>query len=199
MVTNRNFKGVWIPKLILLDQNLTWMEKLFITEINSLDGDKGCFASNGHFSDFFGLSKQRCSQIVKRLEKKKYISVAYQIDGKRIQKRVLRIFDRGIKNTRGGYQEYAKGINTVNNTKRGQARPISLEIATQYFKQIECLNYQTEAQKFYSYYEANGWIQGKGKKIKDWKAAARGWKLRSQEFKTQQSEAKPQEIKVYKG
>ena len=32
-----------------------------------------------------------------------------------------------------------------------------------------------DAQRFFDYYEANGWVQGKGKPIKDWKAAVRIW------------------------
>jgi hypothetical protein len=36
---------------------------------------------------------------------------------------------------------------------------------------------------FFDYYEANGWTQGRNKPIKDWKAAARGWIRRSQQFK----------------
>jgi hypothetical protein len=43
---NRDFKGVWIPKDVWLDHNLTWMEKLLLVEIDSLDAEKGCFASN---------------------------------------------------------------------------------------------------------------------------------------------------------
>ena len=32
-----------------------------------------------------------------------------------------------------------------------------------------------EAERFYDYYSANGWVQGKGKPIKDWKACVRTW------------------------
>ena len=35
---NRDFKGVWIPKEVWLDDKLSWMEKLFLVEIDSLDG-----------------------------------------------------------------------------------------------------------------------------------------------------------------
>lgn len=32
-----------------------------------------------------------------------------------------------------------------------------------------------DAQYFFDFYEANGWVQGKGKPIKDWKAVVRTW------------------------
>lgn len=57
-ITNqsRDFKGVWIPAEYWLDPNLTVMEIMFITEIDSLDRGDGCFASNNHFADFFGVT-----------------------------------------------------------------------------------------------------------------------------------------------
>ena len=36
-----------------------------------------------------------------------------------------------------------------------------------------------DAQKFVDFYTANGWVQGKGKPIKDWKAAVRTWERNS--------------------
>ena len=35
--------------------------------------------------------------------------------------------------------------------------------------------YDVDAEMFIDYYEANGWVQGKGKPIKDWKACIRTW------------------------
>ena len=66
---HRDFKGIWIPKKIWLNKDLNVMEKLFLVEIDSLDNADGCFASNAHFSEFFGLSKNRCSEIIKSLER----------------------------------------------------------------------------------------------------------------------------------
>ena len=37
-----------------------------------------------------------------------------------------------------------------------------------------------DPQRFVDYYTANGWVQGKGKPIKDWKAAVRTWEQQSQ-------------------
>lgn len=40
-----------------------------------------------------------------------------------------------------------------------------------------------DAQRFLDYYAANGWVQGKGKPIRDWKACVRTWE-RSEHAKT---------------
>ncbi|GHN31103.1 hypothetical protein ME790_01740 [Lactobacillus delbrueckii] len=122
-ITNqsRDFKGVWIPAEYWLDPNLTMMEIMFITEIDSLDRGEGCFASNNHFADFFGVTPGRASQIIKSLEKKGYIELTYEREGKRVVRRlimVVRKLNGGIKYSKGGYLENAEGSNTVfSNTK----------------------------------------------------------------------------------
>lgn len=50
----RDFKGIWIPREIWLDSRLTYFEKLLLAEINSLDGENGCYASNEYLCNFFG-------------------------------------------------------------------------------------------------------------------------------------------------
>ena len=37
-----------------------------------------------------------------------------------------------------------------------------------------------DPQRFFDYYSANGWVQGKGKPIKDWKACVRTWERNTQ-------------------
>ena len=39
-----------------------------------------------------------------------------------------------------------------------------------------------EAEKFYNYFQSNGWLVGGRTKMKDWKAAARNWMLNAQKF-----------------
>lgn len=135
-ITNqsRDFKGVWIPAEYWLDPNLTMMEIVFITEIDSLDRGEGCFASNNHFADFFGVTPGRASQIVNSLKKKGYIEVTYERNGKQVVRRLIRVVRKlngvfkklngGIKNSKGGYLENAEGSNTVfsnteSNTEEG--------------------------------------------------------------------------------
>jgi len=70
----RNFKGVWIPKELLFDKNISKIQMAMITEISSLSNDDtGCFASNTHFANFLGCKSARASQLTTDLEKKKYI------------------------------------------------------------------------------------------------------------------------------
>ena len=67
MEQERDFKGVWIPKEIWLSKNLTLQEKVMLVEIDSLDNEKGCFATNQYFANFFDISKTRVSLILKSL------------------------------------------------------------------------------------------------------------------------------------
>ncbi|HTO15404.1 MAG TPA: hypothetical protein VLZ83_06520, partial [Edaphocola sp.] len=39
-----------------------------------------------------------------------------------------------------------------------------------------------EAEKFFNYYESNGWLVGGKTKMKDWKAAARNWIINKERF-----------------
>jgi hypothetical protein len=43
----------------------------------------------------------------------------------------------------------------------------------------------TEAERFFNYYESNGWLIGGKTPMKDWKAAARNWMLNIQKFEKQ--------------
>ena len=120
---NRDFKGVWIPKDIWLDENLTWMEKLLLVEIDSLDAEKGCFASNDYFAKFFQLSKSRISDLIGQLVSKGYITTFLVYEGKQVKRREItmvipiRKFEGGIRKTEEGYSENAQDNNTlVNNT-----------------------------------------------------------------------------------
>ena len=127
----RDFKGIWIPKEIWLNKDLTIMERVFLVEIDSLDNDEGCYASNKHFSEFFDVSKGRCTQIIKSLERKGLLKIKIHRDGKLITKRVLRVVNKlnrvvnklnlGSEYIKQGYLENAQESNTLlNNTIEGE-------------------------------------------------------------------------------
>jgi len=69
----RGFKGIWIPKEIWLTKELNFQEKLLLAEIDSLDNERGCIASNFYFSEFFKISERQISIYISNLKSKKYI------------------------------------------------------------------------------------------------------------------------------
>jgi hypothetical protein len=62
--------------------------------------------------------------------------------------------------------------------------PPTLEEVLNFFKEQKFLT--DEAEPFFLYYQANGWLVGKTK-MKDWQAAARNWILRSKKFQAEKN------------
>ena len=74
---NRDFKGVWIPKEVYLDNRLNALDKIILVEIDSLDnGDAGCFASNKYLADFCQCSQTKVSTSIAKLIKFGYVEVS---------------------------------------------------------------------------------------------------------------------------
>lgn len=73
---------------------------------------------------------------------------------------------------------------TTDVTARHEAVP-TLQQVQEYFK---TQSYPAiEAQKFYNYFQSNGWLVGGKTKMKDWQAAARNWILNAQKFASKSS------------
>lgn len=89
----RDFKGVWIPAELYLDTNVTPVEKFLITEVDSLSHNGECFASNQHFADFLGLSRDWTRKTIASLIKRGYLEseIIYVKGTKQIEKRILRV------------------------------------------------------------------------------------------------------------
>lgn len=75
--------------------------------------------------------------------------------------------------------------NKVNNTQKNKEENNSkilkptIEEIQNFFSEK---NLPHEAEKFYNYYESNGWLIGGKTKMKDWKAAARNWMINAKKF-----------------
>ena len=87
MGKKRRCKGIWIPIEIWDDPNLTLQEKHLLAELDSLDREEGCFASNSYFAQFLGVSENTISAIITKLKKLNYV---YVQGGSRGPNRVLR-------------------------------------------------------------------------------------------------------------
>ena len=74
-MTERDFKGVWIPRDIWLSKELTMVEKGILTEISSLDNEEHCYATNEYFADFCQVSVSTVTRAIKKLIDLGYIEV----------------------------------------------------------------------------------------------------------------------------
>lgn len=70
----RDFKGIWIPSDIWLDERLNALEKAILMEIDSLDVD-GCYASNEYLADFCKCSERKITEAISKLIELGYISL----------------------------------------------------------------------------------------------------------------------------
>ena len=183
---NRDFKGVWVSKEIWLDQTLTWMQKLLLVEIDSLDSHDHCFASNAHFAEHLQLSKSRISDLVSSLEKAGYIKCFLEYKGKQVIKRTITITNKVVsipntphRDSEDPPSENSEGINTkINKNIKQTFSPPSIADVEAY--KVERAAH-CSPQKFIDYHESRGWVVGRGK-MKCWKAAFRTWETNHHEF-----------------
>lgn len=84
-MSDRDFKGIWIPAAIWLDDRLSAQEMVILAEIDSLDKEDGCWASNEYLAKFCKCSAGTVSRAIANLKKFGYIRVK-SFDGR---KRVL--------------------------------------------------------------------------------------------------------------
>lgn len=78
----REFKGVWIPAEIWLDESLTLVEKALYAEIDSFTGaGKSFHKSNETIQHEYGVSRPTISKAIKKLEALEFIMVAF--DGRK--------------------------------------------------------------------------------------------------------------------
>ena len=113
----RDFKGVWIPKTIWLDSRLTALDKVILTEIDSLDqGERGCYASNKHIADFCQCSITKVSTSISRLIEFGYLYVQNYDGRQRELKSRLSNFERQTFKKSEADLQKVKESNTENNT-----------------------------------------------------------------------------------
>lgn len=82
----RDFKGVWIPREIWLSPGLSMVEKCLLIEIDSLDNENHCFATNEYFAEFLNITPTTVSTAISNLKEYGLIELV-SFNGR---KRVLR-------------------------------------------------------------------------------------------------------------
>lgn len=121
--TVRQFKGVWIPKEVWLDDKLTYFEKAVYAEIDSLDGEDGCFASNKYLAGFFGCTERHIKRALAHLSELGYVNTE-MFDGRKRVIKICRIFSeteqmQGVTKMSRGDIDVTAGV-TKMSPQRGQ-------------------------------------------------------------------------------
>ncbi len=181
----RQFQGLWLP-VEILQMELSPTAKLLWADIHSFTGrDASFFKSNQRISEDYGISQRTASRALKELELANLIDT--ETDGRRRWCR-SRVDKLSIQPRQNGEAAKTNSLHSKQESKQKReqiskrAKPTNRNDVHIYFNEVGST--MDEADKFVDYYEANGWSQGRGKQIKDWKAAARNWTRNANKWKT---------------
>lgn len=196
--SKREFKGVWFPAQIWLDERLTALEKIILLEIDSLDGEDGCYASNEYLAGFCQCSQTKVSSAISKLKKLGYVKIA-SFDGRR---RVLHsciamtigetdgnceppsqdTVSQTYKNCESPSQNLEQRVlvetprETTNNNGRKRVRkPFTPPTIEEVQAHVEAKGYHFDARQFFDYYEASNWHFKNGKPVRNWKQCCVTW------------------------
>ena len=193
---NRDFRGIWIPKEIWLNKDLSTNEKILLAEIESLGGlSNGCFASNHYLAEFFDLSKDRISKLISGLKNKGYITVEliYKEGTCEVEQRLIRIapssyFYLGGQNHLGGIGEnndYITKQYNINNNNKASKKKTTKEPRHKYGEFKNILLSDKELEKLKTEYgeelvekyikKMDEWIELNGRRYKNYYLALRQW------------------------
>lgn len=188
----RDFKGVWIPKEIWLDNRLTAVEKVLLIEIDSLSGGElGCIKTNETLAEFCQCGVRTVTRSISNLKDLGLIRVE-SFDGR---KRVLRSCLANLASLPSQSGESASpnwpDSNTSSNPpsssntceedpkprkkKPRQKKlfvPPTLEEVEAY---VHEKGYSIDPQYFIDYYEARDWHQNNGTPVTSWKGCCVTW------------------------
>lgn len=192
----REFRGVWFPSQIWFDERLTALEKIILIEIDSLDGDEGCYASNEYLANFCQCSQTKVSNAIAKLKSLGYVKVT-SFDGRKrvIHSCITVVCGEPYKNCEAPSQnsvslpyknckspsqnlEQRILIETTSETtnKGGRKRkpfvPPTIDEVRAYVKEK---GYHFKAEQFFDYYDASGWRFKDGRQVKSWKQCCVTW------------------------
>lgn len=76
------------PKCVLEDRNISFSAKVLYGQLNRLQGDDGCWASNQYLADLLGISARSIRDIIKSLEDNGFIRIERE-DKQKIKNRKI--------------------------------------------------------------------------------------------------------------
>ena len=173
-------KFITVSIEIMHDVNINNSQKFILAEIEQLSHlELGCIASNKHFSDLIGITKENVSRNIRDLEDKKYLDIEI-VPGSRNHTRIITLTDivtPPYYNDKTPLLKQQETIDnkttnkTINKSVSNSKHPTVDEIKSY----IESKNLNVDANKFFNYFEAGNWVDSKGNKVKNWKQKVLTW------------------------
>ena len=193
----RIVKGIWIPLEIWQDSELCWNEKILLMEIDSFTAaGKECYISNEYIADLLNVKERMARGYLSHLIEAGYVNVV-RFDGRK------RYIESAI-HCQAEWQKIAmqSGNNlphtdinipntfTYDNTlSKGRTKPFVKPTLEEVKEYCRSRNNNVDPERFYDFYESNGWKVGKNP-MRDWKAAVRTWEKREKEIAPRKREKK---------
>lgn len=178
----RDFKGVWIPKEIWLNNEMTLLDKIILIEIDSLDvTEEGCYASNSYLAEFCNCTETKISLSIKKLIDLEYLEVI-KFDGRHryIKSRLKKIYMQPLKKLKSDIKK-VKAININNKLDNNIIKKENIKEKNKYGEFNNVLLTDEEYKKIEEQHLTNFinklsiYIESKGKKYKSHYATILNW------------------------
>ena len=140
----------------------------------------------------FGTSSGTSDEQVLDMKNPKNEQVLGQVVGQVLVPSINSINNKNITNK--NKQESKGELHSPTQKTQKRFSPPSMNDVIEFFKEKKSNSQQAEM--FFNHFESNGWKVGGRTKMKDWKAAARNWIMRSADFAGVKNQPKPNRLNV---
>ena len=167
----------------ILEMDMPAIAKLLWADIHSFTGrDAHFFKSNERIADEYQCSQRTVSRSITILKERQLIEVSTDGRRRKCRARVDNLSMQGRQSVEAGSPKslHSKQDSKQDRKQVSRAKPNSRNEVHIYFNELGMDI--AEGDRFVDYYESNGWKQGRGKAIKDWKAAARNWQRNAKQW-----------------
>lgn len=163
----RDFKGVWIPREIWLDERLNIAEKALLAEIDSLDFGSGTNATNAYLAEFSRADERTIQRYLAHL---------------------LQIGVVEITSIRGVRRIKRKIVATAPDETKVKMRKFTPPTVDEVRAYCEERKNNVDPAAFVDFYTSQGWRVGGKTTMKDWQAAVRTWERRNSDDRKQRDD-----------
>ncbi|WP_149304446.1 helix-turn-helix domain-containing protein [Pareuzebyella sediminis] len=74
-LSERNFQGIWIPRIIYLNPEVNWYAKILFLEIHSFtENGRECYMSNKYIASFLHISERQVTRYISELKSMGWIA-----------------------------------------------------------------------------------------------------------------------------